>query len=62
MLNTLCSVCEVRNLQELAGVKLNGQLFNVLTIQDGRIVRVRDYALRGEAQAAAGLHGLDGWY
>jgi ketosteroid isomerase-like protein len=50
-----------RQLEELAGVKLNGQLFNVLTIHDGRIVRVRDFALRSEAHTAAGLHD-PGWH
>jgi limonene-1,2-epoxide hydrolase len=48
-------------LEELAGVKLNGQLFNVFTIQDRRIVRVHDFALRGEALGAAGLHDLSNW-
>jgi ketosteroid isomerase-like protein len=49
-------------LEELAGVKLDGQLFNVFTIRDERIVRVRDFARRGEAQEAAGLHDLAGWH
>ena len=41
-------------LEELAGVTLHGQLFNVFTIRDELIVRVRDFALRREAQEAAG--------
>ena len=49
-------------LEELAGVKLNGQLFNVFTIQDRRIVRVHDFALRGEALGAAGLQDLSNWH
>jgi ketosteroid isomerase-like protein len=49
------------DLNELAGVKLNGQLFNVFTIRGGRIVRVRDFALRPQAQEAAGLDDLPGW-
>ena len=48
-------------LQELAGVQLNGQLFNVFTIEEGRIVAVRDFAVRAEAQAAAGLEELGSW-
>lgn len=50
------------DLDEVAGVKLNGQLFNVFTIHEARIVRVRDFALRGEAHEAAGLHDLADWY
>jgi ketosteroid isomerase-like protein len=48
-------------LEELAGVKLSGQLFNVFTIRDRRIVQARDFALRGEALAAADLNDLDDW-
>jgi limonene-1,2-epoxide hydrolase len=48
-------------LDELAGVKLHGQLFNVFTIRGDRIVRVRDFALRGEAREAAGLRDLPSW-
>lgn len=48
-------------LDELAGVTPNGQLFNVFTIEDGHIVRVRDFALRGEAHEAAGLHERARW-
>ena len=42
------------DLDELAGVKLDGQLFNVFTILGGRIVHVRDFALRAQAQEALG--------
>jgi ketosteroid isomerase-like protein len=48
-------------LDELAGVKLNGQLFNVFTIREDRIVHVRDFAFRAEAHDAAGLRDLEGW-
>lgn len=50
-----CAVLGVRSpqLQELAGVALGGQLFNVFTIEDGQIVHVHDYASRAEAHAAA---------
>jgi len=48
-------------LDELAGVKLNGQLFNVFTIRGDRIVHVRDFAMRTQAQEAAGLDDLPGW-
>ncbi|MBA3262551.1 MAG: nuclear transport factor 2 family protein [Thermoleophilaceae bacterium] len=48
-------------LQELAGVQLHGQLFNVFTIHDNRIVHARDFALRVEAQAAASIHELPHW-
>jgi hypothetical protein len=48
-------------LEELAGVRLNGQLFNVFTIRADRIVRVRDFAQRAPAHEAAGLQDLRGW-
>jgi limonene-1,2-epoxide hydrolase len=41
--------------QELAGVKLPGQLFTVFTVRDGQIVHLRDRAHRGEALSDAGL-------
>jgi len=49
------------DLDELAGVKLDGQLFNVFTILGDRIVHVRDFALRAQAREAAGLEDLPGW-
>ena len=48
-------------LEELAGVKLDGQLFNVFTIREGQILHVRDFARRDEAIEAAGLQDLAGW-
>ena len=50
------------DLEEIAGVKLNGQLFNVFTIRDERIVRVRDFRLRREALEATGLDDVAGWF
>ena len=41
--------------QELAGVKLDGQLFTVFTLRDGRIVHLRDHAHRAQALSDAGL-------
>jgi ketosteroid isomerase-like protein len=32
-----------------------GQIFNVFTLRDGRIVRIEDYRVRGEALTAAGV-------
>jgi hypothetical protein len=34
---------------------LEGQIYNVSTLRDGRIVRIDDYRRRGEALAAAGV-------
>jgi ketosteroid isomerase-like protein len=34
---------------------LKGQIFNVFTLRDGRIVRIEDYRHRGEALTAAGI-------
>jgi hypothetical protein len=47
-------------LEELAGVKLNGELFNAFTIEEDLIVHVHDYASRAEAHKAADVHDLDG--
>lgn len=35
--------------QELAGVQLDGQLFTVFTLRDGKIVHLRDHAHRTDA-------------
>lgn len=40
---------------------LGGQIFNVFTLRDGRIVRIDDYRRRGEALAAAGLGENADW-
>ncbi len=34
---------------------LGGQIFNVLTLRDGRIIRIDDYRNRREALTAAGV-------
>jgi ketosteroid isomerase-like protein len=34
---------------------LEGQIFNVFTLRDGRILRIEDYRLRREALTAAGV-------
>ena len=39
-------------LQEVGGVPLGGQIFQVFTLRDGVIVRVDEYERRGEALAA----------
>jgi hypothetical protein len=44
-------------LREVGGVPLGGQIFQVFTLQDGVIVRVEEYELRGEALAAVGADG-----
>ena len=41
--------------QELAGVRLEGQLFTVFTVRDGKIAHLRDHAHRVDALAEAGL-------
>lgn len=40
---------------------LEGQLFNVFTLREGRIVRIEDYRRRSEALAAAGISADVGW-
>jgi hypothetical protein len=48
-------------LQEVGGVPLGGQIFQVFTVRDGIIVRVDEYERRGEALAAAGAEGRGDW-
>jgi len=45
--------------QELAGVRLDGQLFTVFTLRDGQIVHLHDHAHRADALAEAGLSGYE---
>lgn len=49
------------HLQEIGDVPLGGQIFNVFTLREGRIVRIDDYARRGEALSAAGVEGWGDW-
>ena len=44
-------------LQEVGGVPLGGQIFQVFTVREGIIVRVDEYERRGEALAAGGAEG-----
>lgn len=50
-------------LQEIGGVPLGGQIFQIFTLHphDGRIVRVDEYRRRGEALEAAGAEGRGNW-
>ncbi len=48
-------------LQEVGGVALGGQIFQVFTLREGIIVRVDEYKRRGEALAAAGAEGRGDW-
>jgi ketosteroid isomerase-like protein len=41
------------SLDEVGGEPLGGQIFNVFTLSNGRIVRIEDYRLREEALEAA---------
>ena len=49
------------SISEVGGEPLGGQIFNVFTLRDGRIVRIDDYRGRGEALAAAGVAADAGW-
>jgi len=49
------------SITEVGGEALEGQIFNVFTLRDGRIVRIVDYRRRGEALAAAGVTEDAGW-
>jgi hypothetical protein len=48
-------------LQEIGGVQLSGQILQVFTLHDGRIVRVDEYIRRREALEAAGAEGRGDW-
>jgi hypothetical protein len=50
-------------LQEIGGVPLGGQIFQVFTLRDhdGRIVRVDEYCRRSEALEAAGAKDRADW-
>lgn len=56
-------VLGVRNpeLQEVAGVQFRGQVFNVITLRDGRIVHIQDYTRREDALKAAGATEQADW-
>lgn len=41
------------SLDEVGGEPLDGQIFNVFTLSNGKIVRIEDYRLRAEALKAA---------
>jgi hypothetical protein len=44
-------------LEEVAGVPLHGEIYNVFAVDDGTITRIEDYADREDALTAAGLAG-----
>lgn len=48
-------------LDEVGGEPLGGQIFNVFTLSNGRIVRIEDYRLRAEALNAAQADEDSGW-
>jgi hypothetical protein len=50
-------------LQEIGGVPLGGQIFQVFTLRhhDGQIVRVDEYRRRSEALEAAGAEDWGNW-
>jgi ketosteroid isomerase-like protein len=43
------------SMTEVGGEPLEGQIFNVFTLRDGRIMRIDDYRRRSEALSAAGI-------
>jgi ketosteroid isomerase-like protein len=49
------------SITEVGEEPLEGQIFNVFTLRDGRIARIVDYRHRGEALAAAGVTEDPGW-
>jgi hypothetical protein len=50
------------SITEVGGEPLEGQIFNVFTLRDGRIVRIVDYQQRGQAFAAAGVTEKTDWH
>jgi hypothetical protein len=49
------------SLDEVGGEPLGGQIFNVFTLRNGKIVRIEDYRLRAEALKAAEADEDSGW-
>jgi ketosteroid isomerase-like protein len=49
------------SINEVGDEALEGQIFNVFTLRDGRIARIDDYRLRDEALAAAGVADGADW-
>ena len=49
------------SITEVGGEPLEGQIFNVYTLRDGRIAEIHDYRLRSEALAAAGAADGADW-
>jgi ketosteroid isomerase-like protein len=50
------------SLTEVGGEPLDGQIYNVFTLRDGRITRIDDYRRRSEALAAADIAADPGWH
>ena len=48
-------------MDEVGGEPLGGQIYNVFTLRNGRIVRIEDHRLQTEALAAAGVDADPGW-
>ncbi len=48
-------------IDRIDGEALGGQIFNVFTLRNGRIVRIEDHQLRAEALTSAGVAGDSGW-
>ncbi len=48
-------------IDEVGGELLDGQIFNVFTLRNGRIVRIEDYRSQAQALDSAGVHGDPGW-
>jgi ketosteroid isomerase-like protein len=49
------------SIDEVGGESLDGQIFNVFTLRNGRIVRIEDYRSQAPALDSAGVHGDPGW-
>jgi ketosteroid isomerase-like protein len=45
----------VRGVGKESGIELKGRLFHVLTLRDGRIVKIQDFLAKSDAYRAAGL-------
>jgi ketosteroid isomerase-like protein len=56
-----CSHVAPSAITEVGGEPLERQIFSVLTMHDGRIVRIDDYRHRTEAPSAAGIPAAAGW-
>ncbi|MGI8593443.1 MAG: hypothetical protein ACR2ML_03585 [Solirubrobacteraceae bacterium] len=46
------------DLGDIDGLELGGEIYNVFTLEEGKIIRIEDHLLRDEALAATARHQI----